>query len=172
MSQLWQPQSWPIFNSFVQQTTLKYIHHYNNPMMATAIADSMLAWTLFPTITKYQCQQPEDITFGGDSMNDLCTSLQLSLSHSSNASACYMDLHRTWSFSIRIFVVMARPTLIFGTRYQPSLNDHPNMTPLYSRHHPFEPLYLREQAYVGCLSRRNHLGNYHIQFEMPCTVFD
>ena len=57
-----------------------------------------------------------------DSMSKQHSALHSSHSHSSWVSACYVDLWRTWPFSLIIFTIKAGPISILGPRYLPSVN--------------------------------------------------
>ena len=56
-----------------------------------------------------------------DSMNKLCSTFHSSHSYSSRVSAWYVDLWRTWPFSLMIFAIKAEPMSMLGPSYLPSL---------------------------------------------------
>ena len=105
-----------------------------------------------------------------DFMIELCSAFHSFWSHSSWVSAWYVDLWRTWPFSLMIFAVkmesisMLRPSYLFSLVWSSGYS-------VVLKHYPFKPFKLTELANVGCLSRHNNFMDFPIQFvDAVCSI--
>ena len=106
-----------------------------------------------------------------DAINDLCSALHSSHSHSSWVGVWHVDLWRILQLSLIILPLKRAQYLCLDLGIYPVWSSHLYMVLFHLKHYPFEPFKLTKLANVRHLTEQNAFRNLPIQFvDVVCIV--